>query len=288
MRIKQKFYPYPIMDRENNAYKEFSFNVATSVSKDGFNILFDFQTTIGDVAIKALIDEGKAVFAYHIQCAQTCYRAAFDTTDNSFLKRISEDLLNGQVEVCPLIILKEDIKGFSSENFSPDYMGIRFDIDKGGILAIGDQTQHYINKEKTDLANTSSIFSVISNPSPNEDIMKVDIREKKIAVVLPQEQFSMYKKVCKSSLLLPNVHAMIFVPALMTVLSDIKKNLNTDGDLSHYDSFKWFGALDKIAAKRFNKPLEELLVNREPVELAQMLLNAPLNRALKSFSEEII
>lgn len=288
MRIKQKFYPYPIMDKENNAYKEFSFNVTTTVSKDGFNILFDFQTTIGDADIKALIDNGKAVFAYHIQCAQTCYRAAFETTDGSFLKRISEDLLNGLVEVCPLIILKDDIKGFASENFSSDYMGIRFDIDKGGILAIGDQTQHYINKEKTDLANTSSIFCVISNPSPNEDIMKIDIREKKIAVVLPQEQFSMYKKVCKSSLLLPNVHAMIFVPALMVVLSDLKKNLLTDGDLSRYDSFKWFGALDKITTKRFNKTLEELLTNREPVELAQMLLNAPLNRALKSFSEEII
>ena len=108
-----------------------------------------------------LIQTGKAVFAYHVQCAQTCYRAAFETKEKLYTKTIKEEELNGQVEVCPFIILREDVKSFSSDNFSSDYMGIRFDIDKGGILAIGDQSQHIISKDPNDLNNSSSIFRVI-------------------------------------------------------------------------------------------------------------------------------
>ena len=281
MRIRQKFYPYPVMERGSHSYKEFSYNVATTVKVDGYNIVFEFNADIGDSTITELIATGKAVFAYHIQCAQTCYRASFETKDKSFKKTIKEDDLNGLVEVCPFIIVKEDIKAFSSENFSADYMGIRFDIDKGGILAIGDQSQHTINKDLNDLNNTSSIFMVTT--APNTENMSVDIRDSKIYVVLPQEQYGIYRSISKNPATQKTMHAMIFVPALMQVLMELKSRLETYGDFEVYASSRWTLSLEKVAEKRFNKSLEDLLTTKEPLELAQMLLKNPMNDAFELY-----
>lgn len=279
MRIRQKFYPYPVMERGNHSYKEFSYNVTTTVKVDGYNIVFEFDADIGDSKIAELIATGKAVFAYHIQCAQTCYRASFETKEKSFKKTIKEDDLNGLVEVCPFIIVKEDIKAFSSDNFSADYMGIRFDIDKGGILAIGDQSQHTINKDLNDLNNTSSIFMVTT--APNTEYMSVDIRDTKIYVVLPQEQYGIYRSISKNPTTQKTMHAMVFVPALMYVLMELKIRWDSYHNFAEYDGSRWTLALEKVAGKRFSKPLEDLLTNREPLELAQMLLKNPMNEAFE-------
>ncbi len=281
MRIRQKFYPYPVMERGNHSYKEFSFNVATTVKVEGYNVIFEFNSFIGDEKIANLIATGKAVFAYHIQCAQTCYRASFETKDKSFKKIIKEDDLNGLVEVCPFIIAKENIRAFSSESFSADYMGIRFDVDKGGILAIGDQSQHIINKDLNDLNNKSSIFKVTT--APNIENMRIDIRDSKIYVVLPQEQHGIYRSISKNPTTQKTMHAMIFVPALMQVLVELKNRLDDQGDFADYASSRWTLSLEKVAETRFNKSLEELLRTKESLELAQMLLKNPMNEAFELY-----
>jgi hypothetical protein len=268
------------MERVNHSYKEFSFIVKTIVVSEGYNIRFDFDSDITDPQINSLIATGKAVFAYHIQCAQTCYRAVFETNERKFVKFIKEECLNGLVEVCPFIIAKEDIKGFYSENFSQDYMGIRFDIDKGGILAIGDQSQHNISKDINDINNTSSIFMVTINPEKNAENMSVDIRDNKIYVVLPEEQYGVYKSISKNSTIQKTMHAMIFVPALMYVLSELEKQLLSSNDFGIYADCRWTLSLCNVAEQRFGKTLEDLITNKDTLELAQMLLKNPMNDAL--------
>ena len=283
MRIRQKYYPYPVMERIGHSYKEFTFNVTTEVKREGYNIVFVFTAEIADAQINKLIMEGKAVFAYHIQCAQTCYRAAFVTTENVVKKMVKEEDLNGLVEVCPFVIAKENIKSFSSENFSSDYMGIRFDIDKGGILAIGDQSEHTINKDLQDLNNASSIFLVIPNPVASAENMSVEIREKKICVVLPQEQHGIYGSVGKSKSTQKVMHAMIFVPVLMYVFSELRKRLESTGNFDDFADYQWIIALEKVSVNRFNKTLEDLLLSKEPLELSQMFLKNPMNEAFEVY-----
>lgn len=288
MRIRQKYYPYPVMDRSNDSYKEFSFSVQTSAKKEGYNVLFEFESDIGDPIVSDLILNGRAVFAYHIQCAQTCYRGVFETSDKKYTIKIKEDDLNGIVEVCPFVIAKENIEGFSSDNFSKDYAGFSFEIDKGGILAIGDQTQHNINKELNDLSNTSSIFVVTANPAPTVENMKVDIRDTKILVVLPQEQFGIYRSVSKNPVIQKTIHAMVFIPALMYVLTELKYKLEQSGGsgFADFEDYRWLISLEKVSRKHFSKSLEELLNQYEPLELAQMLLKNPMNVAFELYKQE--
>lgn len=279
MQIRQKYYPYPVMERLGRSYNKFSFNVTTSVKRDGFYIVFDFIADIGDEQISKLIKDGKATFAYHIQCAQTCYRGVFETAEAVSQATIKEEDLNGLVEVCPFIIAKEDINAFESDGFSSDYTGICFDIDKGGILAIGDQSEHTIKKDLQDLNNGSSIFLVIPNPAANARNMGVEIREKKICVVLPQEQYAIYGSVSKSKATQKAMHAMIFVPALMHVFEMLKSRLEKNGDYDDFSDNQWIYALENVAKKHFSKPLDELLKLKDPIELSQMFLNNPMNDA---------
>ena len=116
MRIRQKYYPYPVMERTGHSYKDFSFNVVTTVKREGYNIVFSFDASIEDKQILDLIQTGKAVFAYHVQCAQTCYRAAFETKEKLYTKTIKEEELNGQVEVCPFIIHETKLISENKEN----------------------------------------------------------------------------------------------------------------------------------------------------------------------------
>ena len=55
MRIRQKYYPYPVMERVGRSYKEFSFNVTTNVKREGYNIVFEFTAEIADEKISNLI-----------------------------------------------------------------------------------------------------------------------------------------------------------------------------------------------------------------------------------------
>lgn len=283
MRIRQRYYPYPVMERLGQSYKEYLFKVTTTVRREGYNIVFEFTSEIGDEQISLLIKEGKASFAYHIQCAQTCYRLAFETSENISQIVVKEDDLNGLVEVCPFVIAKNDIKNFYSENFSSDYKGIRFDIDKGGILAIGDQSEHIVSKDLQDLNKTSSIFIVIPNPSVNTENMSIEIREKKICVVLPKEQYGIYGSLSKSKVIQKAMHAMIFVPALMCVFEELRKRLECTGTYDDFSDYQWILALEKVADKHFNKTLEELLLAKEPLELSQMFLKNPMNDAFEMY-----
>jgi len=51
MRIRQKYYPYPVMERTGHSYKDFSFNVVTIVKREGYNIVFSFDASIEDKQI---------------------------------------------------------------------------------------------------------------------------------------------------------------------------------------------------------------------------------------------
>ena len=69
----------------------------------------------------------------------------------------------------------------------------------------------------------------------------------------------------------------------MYVLMELKIRWDSYHNFAEYDGSRWTLALEKVAGKRFSKPLEDLLTNREPLELAQMLLKNPMNEAFELY-----
>ena len=118
--------------------------------------------------------------------------------------------------------------------------------------------------------------------------MSVELNEKKIYVVLPQEQHGIYRSMGHSRSAQKAMHAMIFVPALMSVFEELRRRLENTGDFADLSEYQWIRALEKVAEKRFNKTLEELLLAKEPLELSQMFLKNPrINHNGKEFFKSI-
>ena len=86
--------------------------------------------------------------------------------------------------VSTIIVATEDLKGYRNSDFSADYKGFAFDIKKGCLLAIGGCVEIELNKQKDELENTSSIFSIVPNLDPNETIINVDISSTKPKIVI--------------------------------------------------------------------------------------------------------
>ena len=283
MLIKHRYYPYPVVAEGNDSYVDTVFTSDVDVIKEGYNIKFTLKADINNDTINQLISEGKASFVHHIECPQTCYRKAIGTDEAEKVFIEHESKLNGTVQICSMIIAMTDITGYKNEAFSSDYKGFGFNIEKGCIIGIGKQINIDINKEKENLENTSSIFSIIPILDPEETMIRVDTsRKTKITIYVPQKTYNRYNNLSMNLEIQPVMHSMLIIPALIQVFNELKAS---SAELYMYDDCKWFRALKK-ACKKINITLDENgLESREPYELAQMIMDSPTIKALKFLSE---
>ena len=224
-----------------------------------------------------MLHEEKVMFAHHIECTQTCYRKIVLTNEESkeFILRDGE--VNGIVQVCSFLVANEKIEKYSNSLFAQDYKGFRFNIERGCILAVGSQINLRVNKIRDDLANTSSIFSIVPNMDECVTDIKIDTSHNKIVISLPKETFSIYSNMSTLMDIQPVMHSMIIMPALVSALTEIKELRN---QLYTFEDYRWFRSLRKACAKMNVSFTEEVLANIDAFELAQKLLDSPIPKAV--------
>lgn len=283
MLIRHKYYPYPVVAEDNDSYVDTVFTSDADVIKDGYNIKFNLKADINNDILNDLISEGKVAFVHHIECPQTCYRKAVrtDETEKTFIEH--ESKLNGTVQICSMIIAMSDITGYKNQSFSPDYKGFGFNIERGCVMGIGKQINIDINKEKDNLENTSSIFSIIPIYDPEETMIHVETgNPKKITIHIPQKTYNRYRNLSRNLEIQSVMHSMIIIPALIQVFNELK---NSGSEFYMYEEYKWFKSLKK-ACKKIDIALDESGIKAvEPYRVAQMLMDTPAIKALKFLSE---
>lgn len=249
MQIRNRYYPYPVVAECNDSYVDTVFISDVDVVKEGYNIKFNFKADINNDMINELISDGEATFVHHIECPQTCYRKVIETDEAETVYMEHESKLNGIVQICSLIIAKSDLVGYKNQSFSSDYRGFGFNIEKGCVMGIGKQINIDINKEKENLENASSIFSIIPILDPEETMLYVDThdsRKKKIIIRIPQKTYNRYRNLSRNLELQPVMHSMIIIPALIQVFNELK---NCESELYIYEEYKWFKALKRACKK---------------------------------------
>lgn len=283
MQIKHRYYPYPIVCKDDDSYIDTEFISDANMSRDGYNLKFTFSASINNDEINELVKEKKIFFVHHIECTQTCYRNIVQTDDNMVTFTEHESKLNGLVQICTFLVAAEDISQYKNEKFSTDYRGFSFNIEKGCILGIGNQINIHVNKEKDDLEHTESIFLVVPILDPNERMLYIDTNDKsKIIVRIPDKSYNMYRNLGVNLELQPVIHSMIIVPALMYVFEELKKNVL---DLYIYEDYRWFRSLKKVC-KKFDIDLTEGgLMALDSYQTAQLLMDSPAIKALKFLAE---
>lgn len=280
MLIRNKYFPYPVIANGNDSYATSKFTSDVDFEKNGYNIKLILKASINNAGINELIKNKKASIVHHIECVQTCYRHAVVTDESETVYQIHQSKLNGAIQISTIIVANEDLTGYKNDDFSTDYKGFSFNIKKGCLLAIGGCVEIELNKQKDELENTSSIFSIIPNLDPNETIIKVEVSstKPKIVISIPVKGCNIYKNLSTNLELQSIMHSMIIVPALVKVFDELKVDRCA---LYNYESgCRWFKALKK-ACKNLNIEItEHSLETMDSLETAQLLMDSPSMKAL--------
>lgn len=280
MQIRNKYYPYPVIAYGNDSYDGSEFVSDANYAHDAHNIKFQLEAVLTDDCLSAMIANGQVKYAHHIECQQTCFRTLIVTDRASYEFKVHESKINGLVQICSFLMTDQDIQNYSNPSFSRDYKGFKFNIDRGCVLAIGSQVNMIINKEKEELASTSSIFSIRKNLDPSATELQVSTTGQKIVILIPEKTCNQYLNVSTTTLL-PVLHAMVIQPALMQVLYELKEAAQKN-ELYNYEGLRWYRALRRTAEKLELKFEEESIASMDVFKMAQKLLDSPVIKAMNT------
>lgn len=278
MDIRFKLYPHPVLSSVTDDYQT-TIRFTCDVRQGVRELIFDMETETDDAGLQDLISDGKAEYAYHMECPLTSFRKMVTSANPHVVQHVPERLLNGPVSVCCFIIAKVNLTRYTNASFNPDYAGLAFDIDRGSILAIGGQCSVTVTKEIEAGAKIPSIFSICKSGDDSDQSMRINADGDKIAIHLDSNNFQSYKVMVAMPGMLPVFHSMIIMPALIYVLELLRRE-----GIEDHAGKKWCQGLRR-SLERSGIPLNaETLENMPSFELAQRLLDLPITRALQYIS----
>lgn len=281
MQIKNKYYPYPVIAEGNDSYESSTFVSDADFVTEAHQLKFLLCAEVNNDMLKDMIAKGSVKYAHHIECQQTCFRKLILADEPKCEFVIHESLLNGLVQVCSFLMADQDIVGYANPDFSRDYRGFKFNIDRGCVMAIGSQVNITINKDKEDLSRTSSIFAIRKDLDPTHTELHVVTNGPKIVVMVPEKTCNQYLNLSNNPTFTPVLHSMVVMPALMQVLFELKEAA-MGGVLYEYEGYRWFAALRKTAGKLEIKFDDDALAQIDVFQTAQKFLDTPVVKALKN------
>ncbi len=283
MEIKYKLYPYPVLWDKNDDYKKPSkFSVEVDPKEDFKNIKLKINFLLKDKEIEKLIKENKAEYVVHIEGTSTYFREIISTKETEINYVLKDRDILGRLQVNFFILAKQDIKDYRNDNFNEDYSSETFNLKKGNIIAIADGYRFDIEKNDDELGKISSIFSICKKETVEQTGMTIDMGYEKIRIGLNIIDYVNYSQLSQNPNKVDSANSVIIFPALIYIFEQLKKDFNE----TDYTEYKWFRALENIFKKNGEELNKGLLENEISIDLAQRVLNYPIERAFNSLINE--
>lgn len=279
MELKYKIFPYPVLWNIHDDYKTTHFNSEIKVEQNIKRIKIKCKFDMNNHELGSYINDGQAEYLVHVECPFTVYRNIFCTSENTIEFEINESDLNSKVSICTFIVAKRDIDNYKNYDFNDDYSDISFKINRGSILAVAEQLQVRVEKNTDELANIPSIISIVKKETTERIGIQVEMASEKILIYLNSKDYSDYQLISKMPGINQTMHSSLILPALIYVFEQLKDNME------EYINYRWFRSIGAVM-KKYNLSFgEELLQDKTSLELAQILLDIPIERAFKALSE---
>ncbi len=110
MKIRKKFYPYPVLAYFNDDINgEFNLeSISVSLSHDKSKYIIEGTIQFANQTIEEMLNEDRARLILHVECAKTRYREVFSVQKKlSFVYEIGTTFLEGNVDLQLLIVSNE-------------------------------------------------------------------------------------------------------------------------------------------------------------------------------------
>ncbi|HUQ21188.1 MAG TPA: hypothetical protein VM099_16330 [Gemmatimonadaceae bacterium] len=282
MSTKRDF-PHPVLDPTGKDYPDCGFQTALIVEQRQNDFCLDASFDIGSQSVEGLVNRGKAQYVLQVHCPRTAFRRAFGSKKRSWDMQIEESLLRDSFSVTPQVVSVDDFS-YTSKEFAPIFRGMKFDIRRGYVLAIGQTLEYPADKDVDDLNRLGAIFQVIRNKKKTAEFAEYDLEGPKILVLLPPEQYARYDlykarqpymELLVTSLILPGL--TLAIDYMKTNRLDAGRDPGADGDSAQ----RWIRCLEKR--------LEQLGIDgydtAESFVIAQRILENPVGRAFAAIDD---
>ncbi|WP_349948410.1 hypothetical protein ABFV83_08240 [Lacrimispora sp. BS-2] len=277
-------YPYPILRNQAIDYKSgiFKADIKKTNRNDGFDLSIGYEVT--NSRISELLEQGILAYALQIQCISTWYRKLEISRDNRQNIFIPSSTVHERVDLCPCIIALTNILDFSNEDFSEDFEGISFSINKGEAVAIGER-QKFDAIYKNDIIKKGDPIVHFINDE-NCSVMFCEWEYATIQIHLPKKQYEQYNLIGEyEPWKIPLLNAIYVVPTIVQAISEVCRD-ELHGENGYLSRYAWYKTLKVLIAKAANgedNKYKKLL--NDPIGTAQLLLNDNSAQSLELLSK---
>ena len=280
MQIKPRSYPHPVLAHFTDDIVNSVFQPVVTVKGNKNAYLFDAVFKTNNAGLLDLIGQKKARYAVHVECKQTRYRNIFTAETEKFSFEVPAGMLDGRVEVTSFILASEPLDKYRNDCFHADYAKLTFSVRKGDTLAVGHDREFTAEKKTDPLRKVPSIFSIVPSDAPEATGMDIDTTGSKVRLTLSRANFDAYTSLKSDHSLHPMLSTAVIVPALVTVIDEIKRAA-ADGNIDSYADRRWF----LVVARR----LQDIGIDPENADtfvetslrIAHELVGQPLSASLE-------
>lgn len=277
MELKYKLYPHPVLWSLNDDYLDSYFSVRIDAKRDIRKVIFKANFELKNEKLEKMIENEEAEYLVHIECPKTSYRKIRSSNRNEISISLKDEEILGKIHLSFFIVAKKDLREYSNPDLNKDYFGIKFNMQKGTILAIGEQYKIDIDKEKENLSGVPSIFTIYRKETRDKIGLEIEYHSSKIRVGLNIDDYERYSTLSQNPENLAILNSAIIFPTLIYIFEQIKVEFQ---DIEDAD-YSWFKSLRKIFKTYGYNFNEELFKTEISVSLAQKLLDFPLEKALE-------
>ena len=278
MNITNRLYAYPVLSDETEDYPSCVFEVEMERSMSGVEELeIDFSFNTNSRTINDLIDRKLAEFMIHIECSQTAYRRAIRTRARNAFHEIPLKRVSGKVEFVAFVVLRKDIKCFTSDEWSDDFEGLSFDLPKGSIIAYQNMDGLTITKDFEEFTNPNSIISVVKVHSAEQIPSEINLEADHIQIRMYEKDYDDYNRMANNLETQELINSSTVFPALVYAFEELK-------DEETYEKFStrnWLISLEKAFSARGQDFKGVVMSDKTGYVLAQEVMDMPLSKIYK-------
>jgi hypothetical protein len=280
MQIKPRSYPHPVLTHFSDDIVNSIFMPVVEVKGNKNAYVFDAVFKTNNEDLLHLIEQKKARYAVHIECTQTRYRNIFKSDTEKFSFEVPAGLLDGRVEVTSVILATKPMEKYRNSCFHPDYAKLTFRVRKGDTLAVGHDREFTAEKKSDPLRKVPSIFSIVPSDEDDATGMDVDMGGDKVRITLSRANFDAYTSLKADQSLHPMLAAAVIVPALVTVIDEIRRAADESGTDGLAER-RWF----MVVARRLHEvgidPHNPESFVDSSLRIAHELIGQPLSASLE-------
>tara|TARA_B100001540_G_C15791519_1_gene635645 strand:+ start:1182 stop:2072 length:891 start_codon:yes stop_codon:yes gene_type:complete len=272
-------FPHPVLYETDEINQDYQFGTfeseITTYIKDNDKVGMVYTINLNQDYLISLLKNKKAKCGILVTANNTFYNELIEVIKvNSECDHVFEEgVLWGEVKFLPIIYSIESNPNYKPKDLHDDYTGIDIEIDKGSILAIGEETtENFINKYPID-----TCFNLRKNSKIEPGEIVFDISGSFINIDVNEDQYNEINRLLDSAQgEIYATHALI-IPSIMYSLSEVKLSAN-EGDGNTDESFGehlWYNQFKEVLIK---SDIEIGDPNMDIFEVSQILMKSGKKR----------